>query len=69
VVLADIVELERGAAERDVSLAVDDLVGHDDIIGLECGDTSFGISVCNKGRAEILERLAAGDVVEIAVWL
>ena len=34
-VLADVVELERGAAELDVLLAVDDLVGDDDVIRLE----------------------------------
>src|SRR5262245_48440773 len=67
VVLADIVELEHCTAERDVASAVDDLVGDDDVIGLERGDTVFRIPVRDEGRAEVLERLATGDVVEMAV--
>jgi hypothetical protein len=67
VVLADIVELERGPAERYVALAVDDLVGDDNVNGLERLDTGLGILVRDKGRAEVLERLATGDVVEMAV--
>ena len=58
---------EWGPAERDVALVVDDLVGDDDVIGLERLDTGLGISVRDKGRAEVLERLATGDVVEMAV--
>jgi len=66
-ILADIVELERGAAECDIPLTVDNLVGDDHVIGLERGDAGLGVRVCDKGRAEVFERLAAGDVVEMAV--
>src|SRR5262249_5579518 len=66
-ILADIVELERGATERDVPLAVDNLIGDDDIVRLECGDSGLGVSVCHKSRAKVLEWFAAGDVVEMAV--
>src|SRR5262249_1054772 len=51
----------------DVASAVDNLVGDDDIIGLERGDTVLRIPVRYEGRAEVLERLATGDVVEMAV--
>src|SRR3954470_5075781 len=43
------------------------LVGDDDIIRLARRDTVSGIPVRDEGRAEVLERLAAGDVVEMAV--
>src|SRR5215470_8273087 len=66
-VLAHIVELERGTAERDVAAAVDDLIGDDDVIGLERGDAVPGISVRDEGGAKVLEWLAPGDVVEMAV--
>src|SRR5262245_39303036 len=66
-VLAHIVELERCATERDVASAVDNLVGDDDIIRLERGDTVLRIPVRDEGRAKVLERLATGDVVEMAV--
>ena len=66
-VLADVVELERRAAERDVSLRIDNLVRDDDVIRFECGDASLGILVGDKGRAKILEWLAASDVIEMAV--
>ena len=59
--------LERGTAERDVAAAVDDLVGDNDVIGLERSDTVPGIAVRDEGRAEVFERLATGDVVEMAV--
>jgi hypothetical protein len=38
VVLADIVELERGPTERDVAVSVDDLIGDGDVIRLELDD-------------------------------
>jgi len=56
---AHVVQLERGAAERDVPLVVDDLIGDDDIVGLERGDAGLGVPVGDEGRAEVLERLAA----------
>ena len=66
-VLADVVELERRAAERDVYFKIDNLVRDDDVIRFECGDASLGILVGDKGRAKILEWLAASDVIEMAV--
>src|SRR6516164_3057663 len=66
-VLAYIVELERGTAERDVAAAVDDLVRDDDVIWLKQGDAVPGISVRDEGGAKVLEWLAPGDVVEMAV--
>src|SRR5262249_22870772 len=66
-ILADIVEFERGATERDVPLAANYLVGNDHVIGLERSNAGLGVGVGDKGRAEILECLAAGDVVEMAV--
>ena len=48
-------------------LAVDDLVRDDDINGLQRRDTVLGIPVRDKGRAEVLERLATGDVIEMAM--
>src|SRR6516225_9695780 len=66
-VLANIVELERGTAERDVAAAVDDLVGDNDVIRLERGDAVPGIPVRDEGGAEVLEWLAPSDVVEMAV--
>src|SRR5260370_7940694 len=39
----------------------------DHVIGLERGDAGLGVRVGDKGRAEVFERLAAGDVVEMAV--
>ena len=62
-----IVELERGATECDVPLTADNLIGDDHVIGLERGDAGLGVRVGDKGRAEVFERLAAGDVVEMAV--
>src|SRR5262245_35431450 len=66
-ILADIVELERGATERDVPLAADYLVGDDHVVGLKRCNAGLGVRVGDKGRAEVLEWLAAGDVVEMAV--
>ena len=48
-------------------VAVDDLVGDDDVCGLSCSDARLGVLVGDEGRAQVLERLAAGDVVEMAV--
>jgi hypothetical protein len=67
VVLANIIELQRGTAECDVAAAVDDLVRDDDITGIERGNTVPGIPVRDKGRTEVLERLATGDVIEMAM--
>src|SRR5262249_42650854 len=66
-ILADIVELKCSATERDVPLAADNLVGVDDVIGLKCCTAGSGVRAGDKGRAEVLEWLAAGDVFEMAV--
>jgi hypothetical protein len=68
VILADPVQLQRGAAERDVLLgAVDGLVRDHDVWILDLLQAGLAILVRNEGRAEIFERLAAGDVIEVAV--
>src|SRR5262245_58561039 len=66
-VLADIVELERGAAERNVAFVADNLVRNHHIRRLERIYAGFGITVCDEDRPGILERLATCDVVEMAV--
>jgi len=66
-VFANVEQFQRGAAERDDFAVVDDLVGHDDIRGLQRLDAFLGIAMRNEGRAQILERLTASGVVEMTV--
>ena len=66
-VLAHIVEHHRGAAELEDLLGIDGLVRHHHIVGLERQDPRLGIGLGDEGRAHVLERLAAGDMVEVAV--
>ena len=67
-VLAEIKQFERGAAEFDLAAAViDDEVGNDDVRPFALLDQRLGILVGDEDGAEVLERLAAGDVVEMAV--
>jgi hypothetical protein len=54
-ILADIVELDCGATERDVPLGVNNLVGNDHVIGLKRSNAGLGVPVGDEGRAEVLE--------------
>ena len=66
-IFANVEQFERGAAERDDVAVVDDLVGHDDILGLQRLDAFLGVAMRHEGRAQILKRLAASGVIEMAV--
>ncbi len=66
-VLADPVQFERSAAEREGLLVADRLVGNDDVGILARGQMGLGVLLGDEGRAHVLERLAAGDMVEVDV--
>ena len=67
VVEAEIVQLERGAAELDDLLVADRLVGQRRVRILERLEPLRGVLVRDDRGAGVLERLAAGDVVEVVV--
>ena len=52
---AQIKQFERGAAERDDALAVDCLVGDDDVRRFQRLDAILGIAMRDEGCAKILE--------------
>ena len=67
-VTADIDQFEHGVAELDRLLVIDHLVGHHDVgrqrvLLLQFEQTLLGAPVRDEDGAEILERLAAGDVI------
>ena len=67
VVLAEIDQLERGAAEIDGTHAIHHLVRHHHVGSIERDDAVLGIAVRHEGRTLILERLPASDVIEVRV--
>ena len=66
-IAADVDQLERGAAELERALAIDDLVGNDDVAALECREPLLGAAMRDDNGARVLERLAAGDVIVVVV--
>jgi len=58
---------ERGVAELDRPLVAHRLVGEHRVRILERGEALLGFLVRDEGRAGLLERLAAGDMVEVVV--
>jgi hypothetical protein len=71
-IAADIDEIERSVAELDGLLVVDHLIRHHDIgeqrvLLLQFEQALLGAPLRDEGRAEILERLAAGDVIVMVV--
>ena len=63
----EIGELQRGAAELDGLGLVEGLVGHHHVGVLGLRQMSLGVLVRDHARAGVLERLAAGDVVEMVM--
>ena len=49
------------------ALVVDRLVRHDDVGEVQLGQALLGALVRHEGRAGVLERLAAGDVIVVMV--
>ncbi len=67
VIEAEIVQLERGAAELDGLLVADRLVRNDGVRVLQHLEPLGGILVGDHLGARVLERLAARDVIEVDV--
>src|SRR5215475_14837934 len=66
-VFADVDQFERRTAQSDGSFAVDHLIRYDHVRTLQRDDSCLGIPVGYEDRAQILEWLAASDVIEMAV--
>ena len=66
-VAADVAQLELGAAERERASVVHHLVGDHRVGVLQRLEVLLGAALGDEGRAEILERPATGDVVEVMV--
>src|SRR5262245_15507689 len=64
---AEIVQLERGVAELDGLFVTDRAVGQRRVRIVELGEPLARILVRDDGGAGVLERLAAGDVIEVVV--
>ena len=67
VIFSHIDQFEIGAAERDRALVVDGFIDRHDVGAVHPSDGLLGEPVRHEGRAGVLERLAAGDVVGMAV--
>src|SRR5215467_14877817 len=67
VILADVEQFERRAAEIDRPFRVDHLVWHHNVCRLQCLDPRLSVLVRYEHRAQILERLTASNVIEMAV--
>ena len=67
VIETDKAELQRGPAERDGAVGIDGLIGQRCVRILEDFQPLFGALVCDDGCAGILERLAAGNMVEMVM--
>ena len=67
VVEPEIAQFERRAAELDRLLVADQLVRHDRVRVLQHLQPRGRVLVRDHARAGVLERLAAGDVVEVVV--
>ena len=67
-VLAEIEQLERGATELDLAaVIVNNEIRNDDVGVLARLDQFLGPPMRDEGGTEVLEGLAAGNVVEVAV--